>query len=134
MLQDLTNIPRTSTAIAEAVTGKIEDFRQVIADNIGKLDSFLPDLPPQVAKGIEIANKLGLDIPSEDVMKQKALSALDKALFGAYRPTSKEALEASGLPGLDKYLDSLEKQGLDLVKDATKGLDGTLKSIDWLLK
>lgn len=128
---------KTATGIAKKATGQISNFRQVLGANPSSLSLLLP---PQVSMGIKVANQLGLKIPSTDVLIGKAMSELDKAVFGAYRPNTDDVLKAlrgdpqSLTPNMQRILGELEKSGL--LKDIQKAGDtaeNILNKIDWLL-
>ncbi|MBW4558443.1 MAG: hypothetical protein KME59_21460 [Trichormus sp. ATA11-4-KO1] len=131
-------IAKTASGIAKTVTGKVKDFRGVLATNPGALGLALP---PQVQLGINVANSLGLKIPSADVLSKQVMSELDKAVFGLYRPSTKDLLNGlkgrvSTTPGLDQYLEQLRKSGnstLDKIEEATNTAEDLLSSINWLL-
>lgn len=135
----LGGIVKSISGISKAVTGTTKNFRQVLAANPRALNLVLP---PQVSMGIKVANQLGLKIPSEDVLKSKAMSELDKVVFGTYRPNTDDLIRAlkgetrSDTPGLDRYLDQLRKSGksvLDQIESGQKTVEDVLNSINWLL-
>jgi hypothetical protein len=64
------------------------------------------------------------------------MSELDKAVFGAYRPTTKDlvdrlaGIKRSDTPGLDNLISQLEKSStLDVIRQS----EGLLNRIEWLL-
>jgi hypothetical protein len=128
MLGSLGSIAKSVTGISKAVTGTTKNFRQVLAANPSALSI---TLPPQVSMGITIANSLGLKVPTADV----------KAVFGAYRASTTDLLNAlsgvdSAAAGLDQYLSQLTKDGssvLDKIKVGDKTVEGILNQISWLL-
>lgn len=139
MLGSLGSIAKSVTGISKAVTGTTKNFRQVLAANPSALSI---TLPPQVSLGITVANSLGLKVPTADVLTKQVMSELDKSVFGIYRASTTDLLNAlsgvdSAAAGLDQYLSQLTKDGssvLDKVKipDSTT-VDGILNQISWLL-
>jgi hypothetical protein len=139
MFGSLGSIAKSVTGISKAVTGTTKNFRQVLAANPSALSI---TLPPQVTMGITVANSLGLKIPTADVLTKQVMSELDKSVFGIYRASTTDLINAlngvdSAAAGLDQYLSQLTKEGssvLDKVKipDSTT-VDGILNQISWLL-
>ena len=130
-------IVKTATGIAKKATGSISSFRKVLGTNPSALSLLLP---PQVSMGIKVANSLGLKVPSTDVLLGKAMSELDRAVFGAYRPSTKDVIDAlngnpeSLTPNMQRILGELERSGL--LKDiqrATGTAEDILNKIEWLL-
>lgn len=67
------------SGIAESIQGDISDFRGVLDVN-AILSPF--EFPPQVQAGLDVANQLGIKVPSTDELKQLAIGEIDKYTAG----------------------------------------------------
>lgn len=108
------SIVNTIERASTLATGKVSDFRKVL-DTQPHLSAFT--FPPIVQKGVDIAGKFGVKVPSSDELVKLANGELDK-LYGKVRTP------------ILKQLSALETQ--------IKGLEGLkpeeiIKKIEWLL-
>ena len=104
--------PLSAGAIARKVVGKVSGFREVLSFNPSSLGF---RLPPQVSMGIQVANSLGLRVPTEAQMVQLATGKLDLVLKGVRRDV----------------LATLERQQSQIFQ-AADSVDKVLNSIEWL--
>ena len=107
------NITRTVTGIAASASGKLGDFRKVLAVNPSSLSLLLP---PQVQLGISIANQIGLKVPTADQLQGKVNTEIQNIFKGLTREAG-------------TVLDSVDGK----ITTGTKTVEGLLSSIDWLL-
>lgn len=70
---------KTVTGVAEDIRGQVTDFRGVLDLNT-QLSPFT--FPPQVQAGLEVANQLGIKVPSSDDLTALAQGQIDKYLGG----------------------------------------------------
>jgi hypothetical protein len=113
---DVGKITQTVSGIAEGIKGEVSDFRGVLDLNT-HLSPF--KFPPQVEQGIQIANQLGIKVPSADELKSLALGEVDKYLGGLLKDVN------AGLDTIDGLLGNVTT----LAGDA----ETELQKLTWLL-
>ena len=113
---DVSKLTTTVSGIAESIQGDISDFRGVLDLN-SVLSPF--EFPPQVEAGLQLANQLGIQVPTTSELKELASGAIDKYTGGLIKDIN------SALDTVDGLLGNVTK--------LTGSVEEELQKLTWLL-
>ena len=93
---NVSDFTQSVSGIAKSVQGQVSDFRGVLDVNAA-LSPF--QFPPQVSAGLELANQLGIKVPTADELKQLAVGEIDKYTGGLLKDVNSALDTVDGLLG-----------------------------------